>query len=55
MELKKCLRTTTRYNVSEKLKKPTDNIICHVPNELAQVRCPFLKDEILTSMTCEIT
>lgn len=55
----------SKKNVSERrrdktylrneLKKPKDSIIAPVPNALAQVLCPFLKDGILTSMTGEIT
>lgn len=36
-------------------EKAKDNIICHVPNALAQNTCPFLKDGTVTSMTSEIT
>ena len=32
-------------------EKAKDNIICHVPNALAQNTCPILKDGTVTSMT----
>ena len=35
--------------------KAKDNIIGHIPDALAQVICPFLKDGTVTSMTSEIT
>lgn len=36
-------------------RQSTDNKIGHVPDVLAQVLCPFLKDGTLTSMTGEVT
>ena len=36
-------------------EKAKDNIIGRVPDALAQVICPFLKDGTVTSMTGEIT
>ena len=48
-------RQRDKTYLRNELKKPTDNIIVHVPNALAQVLCPFLKDGIMTSMTGEIT
>ena len=36
-------------------EKAKDTIIGHIPNVLAQIICPLLKDGTITSMTGEVT